>query len=408
MPFFSISGSELYPDVRGRPKRPAGRDMFKTAKENSPCILFIDEIDAVGRIRGAGLGGGHDEREQTLNQILTEMDGFSPSESVIVLAATNRPDVLDPALLRPGRFDRHVTVDLPTRKGRLDILKVHTRNTPLDGAVDLDAIARGTVGMSGADLANLVNEAALLATREDKEAIDMADFDAARDKILMGAKREDVITEEDKRATAYHESGHALAGWLSPKSDPVHKVTIIPRGRALGVTQYLPEEDRTGYNESQIQARLNTLMGGRAAERLVYADLSTGAAMDLEMATRLVRKMVAQWGMSDRVGPVSFRSSSENPFLGREFSEPRDHSEHMQQFIDEEVARILREADDRAFRLLEDHRDELERLTEALIEREVLSAAEIEQLIGKRATGQNGPVQRVPDKEIVASLDNPS
>ncbi len=409
VPFFSISGSEFIQMFVGVGASRV-RDMFKTAKENSPCILFIDEIDAVGRIRGAGLGGGHDEREQTLNQILTEMDGFSPSESVIVLAATNRPDVLDPALLRPGRFDRHVTVDLPTKKGRLEILKVHTRNTPLAADVELESIARGTVGMSGADLANLVNEAALLATREDKEAIDSLDFEAARDKILMGAKREDVITEADKRATAYHESGHALVGWLTPKSDPVHKVTIIPRGRALGLTQYLPEEDRTSYNESQIQARLDSLMGGRAAEKLIYEDLSTGAAMDLEMATRLVRKMVTQWGMSDRVGPVSFRSAAENPFLGREFTEPRDHSEHMQQIIDEEVGRILRQADERAFRLLEEHRNELERITEALVEREVLTAAEIEELVGKRITGlNNGPqTPRIRDTEVVASIDNPS
>jgi cell division protease FtsH len=409
VPFFSISGSEFIQMFVGVGASRV-RDMFKTAKENSPCILFIDEIDAVGRIRGAGLGGGHDEREQTLNQILTEMDGFSPSESVIVLAATNRPDVLDPALLRPGRFDRHVTVDLPTKKGRLEILKVHTRNTPLAADVELESIARGTVGMSGADLANLVNEAALLATREDKEAIDSLDFEAARDKILMGAKREDVITEADKRATAYHESGHALVGWLTPKSDPVHKVTIIPRGRALGLTQYLPEEDRTSYNESQIQARLDSLMGGRAAEKLVYEDLSTGAAMDLEMATRLVRKMVTQWGMSDRVGPVSFRSAAENPFLGREFTEPRDHSEHMQQIIDEEVGRILRQADERAFRLLEEHRNELERITDALVEREVLTAAEIEELVGKRVIGlNNGPqTPRIRDTEVVASIDNPS
>ncbi len=312
--------------------------------------------------------------------------------------------------LAPGRFDRHVTVDLPTKKGRLEILKVHTRNTPLAADVDLESIARGTVGMSGADLANLVNEAALLATREDKEAIDSLDFEAARDKILMGAKREDVITEEDKRATAYHESGHALVGWLTPKSDPVHKVTIIPRGRALGLTQYLPEEDRTSYNESQIQARLDSLMGGRAAEKLIYGDLSTGAAMDLEMATRLVRKMVTQWGMSDRVGPVSFRSAAENPFLGREFTEPRDHSEHMQQIIDEEVGRILRQADERAFRLLEEHRNELERVTEALVEREVLTAGEIEELVGKRVTGlNNGPqTPRIRDTEVVASIDNPS
>lgn len=403
VPFFSISGSEFIQMFVGVGASRV-RDMFKTAKENSPCILFVDEIDAVGRVRGAGLGGGHDEREQTLNQILTEMDGFTPSETVIVLAATNRPDVLDPALLRPGRFDRHVTVDLPTKKGRLEILKVHTRNIPLGEDVDLDSIARGTVGMSGADLANLVNEAALLATREDKEMVTAEDFEAARDKVIMGAKREEFITAKDKRATAYHEVGHALVGWKTPNTDPVHKVTIIPRGRSLGVTQFLPEEDRLGYSESQVSAKLSVLLGGRAAERLIYHDLTTGAAQDLEQATWLARRMVTQWGMSDRVGPVSFRSTTEHPFLGREMSEVRDHSEHTAQLIDEEVARILREADDRAYRTLEENRDELEKLTEALIEREVLSVAEIEELVGKRAVSDI----EVPGDEIVASIDNPS
>jgi cell division protease FtsH len=403
VPFFSISGSEFIQMFVGVGASRV-RDMFKTAKENSPCILFIDEIDAVGRIRGAGLGGGHDEREQTLNQILTEMDGFTPNETVIVLAATNRPDVLDPALLRPGRFDRHVTVDRPTKKGRLEILKVHTRNTPLAADVDLDSIAKGTVGMSGADLANLVNEAALLATREDKNAIDMADFDAARDKIIMGAKREEVITEKEKRATAYHEVGHALVAWFIPEADPVHKVTIIPRGRALGVTQYLPAEDKVSFYEREIRAMLAVALGGRAAERLVFDDLSAGVADDLKRATRLARVMVTQCGMSDRVGPVFFRDGEEHPFLGRDMSEGRDHSEHTAQLIDEEVARILREADDRALRILEEHRDELERVTEALIEREVLTVAEIEEMVGPRPPGvpteSNG-------QQIVASIDNP-
>ena len=403
VPFYSISGSEFIQMFVGVGASRV-RDMFKTAKENSPCILFIDEIDAVGRVRGAGLGGGHDEREQTLNQILTEMDGFSPNESVIVLAATNRPDVLDPALLRPGRFDRHVTVDRPTRKGRHDILKVHSRNIPLDPDVDLDSIARGTVGMSGADLANLVNEAALMATREDKDRVDMKDFDTARDKIIMGAKREEVITEKDKRLTAFHESGHALVAWLTPAADPVHKVTIIPRGRALGVTQFLPEEDRVGINESEVLADLTVALGGRAAERLIFSDLTAGAAGDLKTATRLARMMVTQWGMSERVGPVFFRASEEHPFLGREMSELRDHSEHTAQIIDEEVSRILREADERAYRLLEEHRDELERLTEALIEKEVLNVKEIEELIGKRA----GARVEVKGDEVVASIDSPS
>ncbi|OJW04206.1 MAG: cell division protein FtsH [Planctomycetales bacterium 71-10] len=412
VPFYSISGSEFIQMFVGVGASRV-RDMFKTAKENSPCILFIDEIDAVGRIRGAGLGGGHDEREQTLNQILTEMDGFSPSESVIVLAATNRPDVLDPALLRPGRFDRHVTVDLPTKKGRLEILKVHARNVPLAADVDLERIARNTVGMSGADLANLVNEAALLATREDKAAVDDKDMEAALDKVILGAKREEVITDRDKRATAYHEVGHALVGWLTPRSDPVHKVTIIPRGRSLGVTQFMPEEDRVSYHESQILARLYTAMGGRAAERLIYNDLSTGAAQDLDHATRLARKMVTQWGMSERVGPVSFRSSSEHPFLGREMSEPRDHSEHMQQIIDEEVGRILREAEQHAYNLLDENRDALERVTEALIEKEVLTESELTSLIGQRPVvaepGSNSvPAAEPQGDEVVASLDDPS
>ncbi len=408
VPFYSISGSEFIQMFVGVGASRV-RDMFKTAKDNSPCILFIDEIDAVGRIRGAGLGGGHDEREQTLNQILTEMDGFSPSESVIVLAATNRPDVLDPALLRPGRFDRHVTVDRPTRRGRLEILKVHIRNVPLAEDVDLDKIARSTVGMSGADLANLVNEAALLATRENKSAVDSRDLDAALDKVILGAKREDVITAKDKRVTAFHEAGHALVGWLTAKSDPVHKVTIIPRGRALGVTQYLPEEDRFNYNQSQILAKLDSIMGGRSAERLVFGELSVGAAEDLKQATRLARLMVTQFGMSDRVGPVFFRASEEHPFLGREMAELRDHSEHTAQVIDEEVARILRESNERAYGLLEMHRDDLERIAEALIEREVLTESELEELVGKRVIDEEDVAERpFPKDVVVASIDNPS
>jgi len=403
VPFFSISGSEFIQMFVGVGASRV-RDMFKTAKENSPCILFIDEIDAVGRVRGAGLGGGHDEREQTLNQILTEMDGFSPNESVIVLAATNRPDVLDPALLRPGRFDRHVTVDRPTKKGRLEILKVHTRSIPLSDDVDLESIARGTVGMSGADLANLVNEAALLATRENKDKVDNRDFDAAFDKVLMGAKREEVITEKVKRMTAYHEVGHALVAWLTPEAHPVHKVTIIPRGRTLGVTQFLPaEEDPVGISEAEAVAQLTTILGGRAAERLIFDNQTAGVAGDLKQATRLARMMVTQWGMSDRVGPVFFRESEEHPFLGREMGETRDHSEHTAQVIDEEIGRILREADERAYRLLEEHREELERVTDALIEREVLTVSEIEELIGKRA----GDAQKVSGDEVAASIDNP-
>ena len=386
VPFFSISGSEFIQMFVGVGASRV-RDMFKTAKENSPCILFIDEIDAVGRIRGAGLGGGHDEREQTLNQILTEMDGFSQTETVIVLAATNRPDVLDPALLRPGRFDRHVTVDLPTKKGRMEILKVHTQKIPLGVDVDLSEIARGTAGMSGADLANLVNEAALLATREDKELVNSADFDAARDKILMGAKREEVMSEKEKRATAFHEIGHTLVAWYIAEANPVHKVTIIPRGRSLGVTQMLPIEDRVSYYERDLRAFLAVYLGGRAAERLIFDDLSAGVADDLRRATRLARAMVTQYGMSEKVGPVFFRESEDHPFLGRDFSEGRDHSENVARMIDEEVSRILREEDERAYQLLQEHRDELHKLADSLLEREVLSVSEIEDLIGKRPAG---------------------
>jgi cell division protease FtsH len=323
---------------------------------------------------------------------------------VIVLAATNRPDVLDPALLRPGRFDRHVTVDLPTKKGRLEILKVHSRNTPLADDVDLDAIARGTVGMSGADLANLVNEAALLATREDKDKVDSLDFDAARDKVVMGAKSEEFISPQSKRHTAYHEVGHALVAWMLPDADPLHKVTIIPRGRALGVTHFLPEEDRVSINEREVWANLTMIMGGRAAERLIFGERTAGASSDLQNASRLARKMVTQWGMSEKVGPVFVQGADEHPFLGREMSEPRGHSEHTAQVIDEEVVRICREADERAHQILEEHRDEMEKLTEALLEREVLSVREVEELIGKRPGRGNG----VAADEVVASLDNPT
>ena len=410
VPFFSISGSEFIQMFVGVGASRV-RDMFKTAKENSPCILFIDEIDAVGRVRGAGLGGGHDEREQTLNQILTEMDGFSPSESVIVLAATNRPDVLDPALLRPGRFDRHVTVDRPTKKGRLEILKVHTRNTPLAADVDLDSIARGTVGMSGADLANLVNEAALLATREDKAALDMADFDAARDKIIMGAKREEVITEKEKRATAYHEVGHTLVAWSDSPGRPGAQGDDHPARPCPGRDPvHCPTEDRISYYGRDIKAMLAVVHGGpRRRATGLRGSVGRASPTTSKRATRLARVMVTQCGMSDRVGPVFFRDSEEHPFLGREMSETRDHSEHTAQIIDEEVGRILREADDRAYRILEEHRDELERLTEALIEREVLSVAEIEEMIGKRPTDDPETVgARLRGDEVVASIDNPS
>jgi cell division protease FtsH len=381
VPFFSISGSEFIQMFVGVGASRV-RDMFKTAKESAPCILFIDEIDAVGRHRGTGLGGGHDEREQTLNQILSEMDGFSPNESVIVLAATNRPDVLDPALLRPGRFDRHVTVDRPNLKARVELFEVHTRDVPLADDVDIDRLASGTIGLTGADIANLVNEAALWATRMGKERVDMDDFEFARDKVLMGPKREDILSAKEKRMTAYHEAGHALLAWLVPGTDRVHKVTIIPRGRALGVTQLLPEEDRLNIGENELHARLCFMMGGRAAEKIVFDEFSAGAEDDLKRATQLSRRMVTHWGMSERIGPVAYRSSDEHPFLGREIVEHREFSEQTAHMIDEEVARILHEADDRARKLLRDHREKLDRLAAGLEEQEVLDEKDIELLIG--------------------------
>ncbi|MDH3718129.1 MAG: ATP-dependent zinc metalloprotease FtsH [Planctomycetota bacterium] len=384
VPFYSINGSEFIQMFVGVGASRV-RDLFRNAKENAPCILFIDEIDAVGRHRGAGLGGGHDEREQTLNQILSEMDGFQPNESVIVLAATNRPDVLDPALLRPGRFDRHITVDRPTQKGRVAIFRVHCRNIPLGEDVDLEKLAAGTVGLTGADIRNLVNEAALWATRAGKDNVDMEDFEHARDKVIMGAKREEVLSGKEKDMTAFHEAGHALLAWLVPGNDRLHKVTIIPRGRALGVTQLLPEEDRLNISESDLLARLVFIMGGRAAEKLVYDEYSAGAENDLSQATTLARRMVAHWGMSDKVGPVAYHLSEEHPFLGREIHEQRQFSEHTQQLIDEEVARLLHESDVRARDILHKHRDKLDKVAKELIEREVLDEDEIEELIGPSA-----------------------
>jgi cell division protease FtsH len=358
------------------------RDMFKTAKEASPCILFIDEIDAVGRVRGAGLGGGHDEREQTLNQILSEMDGFSQTEAVIVLAATNRPDVLDPALLRPGRFDRHITVDRPNQRARTAIFKVHTRDVPLAADVSLERLAAGTVGLTGADIRNLVNEAALWATRNSKDKVDMDDFEFARDKILMGPKRDELLSGKEKKMTAYHEAGHALLAWMLPGIDRLHKVTIIPRGRALGVTQLLPEEDRLNIGQSEIQSRLIFMLGGRAAEKIVFNEFSAGAENDLSQVTKLARKMVAHWGMSERVGPVAFRTSEEHPFLGREIVEQREFSEHSARIIDEEISRVLHDADRKAVELLNQHRDKLDALAGALEQREMLDEMEVEEIIG--------------------------
>jgi cell division protease FtsH len=389
VPFFSISGSEFIQMFVGVGASRV-RDLFKTAKDASPAILFIDEIDAVGRVRGAGLGGGHDEREQTLNQILSEMDGFSPSESVIVLAATNRPDVLDPALLRPGRFDRHVTVDRPNQKARLALFKVHTRNVPLAADVDLERLAGATVGLTGADIRNLVNEAALWATRHDKNAVDSSDFDYARDKVLMGPKREEVLVGREKKMTAYHEAGHALGAWLLPGVDKLHKVTIIPRGRALGVTQLVPEEDRMNIGESDLLNRLVFILAGRAAEKLVFGEYSAGAENDLVQATRIARRMVANWGMSERVGPVACATSNEHPFLGRDVYEQREFSERTAQVIDEEVSRLLNEAAERATKLLTEQRDKLDRLASELEKQEMLDETEVVEIIGPATPRRSG------------------
>jgi cell division protease FtsH len=382
VPFFSINGSEFIQLFVGVG---AGRvrDLFQTTQAAAPAILFIDEIDAVGRQRGAGLGGGHDEREQTLNQILSEMDGFSPTSTVIVLAATNRPDVLDPALLRPGRFDRHITVDRPTLSGRRELFEVHSKGVPLADDVDFDRLARATVGMTGADIRNLVNEAALWAARNDQSIVRMNDFEYARDKVLMGAAREDVMAEEEKRITAHHEAGHTILAWLTPGCDRVHKVTILPRGRALGVTQLVPEEERYNINQHDLQSRLAMLLGGRAAEKLQFDQFSAGAESDLQEATRLARRMVTHWGMSERLGPVAYHTSEENPFLGREIAQhERQFSEHTAQLIDEEVEKFLHAAEDLAKRTLQQNADKLIALADALLEREVLDEKEITELIG--------------------------
>jgi len=380
VPFYSINGSEFIQLFVGVGASRV-RDLFKTAKENSPCIIFIDEIDAVGRIRGAGLGGGSDEREQTLNQILGEMDGFTPTDRVIVLAATNRPDVLDPALLRPGRFDRHITVDRLNWEGRLAILKVHTRTKPLGEDVDLEAIARQMTGMTGADLRNLANEAALLATREGKSRLERSDFARAADRVLIGPKREEILTADDKRRTAYHEGGHALVAWLTPEADRPFKVSIIPRGRSLGVNLIVPEEERYHHGESHFKAILTTLMGGRAAERLIYGETYAGAEDDLRKATRLARSMVAHWGMSPRLGPMALQIGEEHVFLGKEIQQARDFSEGIAQVVDEEIQKLLREADERAFDLLQKHRTTLDQMVQALIDKEELQKADIESLL---------------------------
>jgi cell division protease FtsH len=381
VPFLSISGSDFVEMFVGVGAARV-RDLFDEAKKHAPCIVFIDELDAVGRLRGAGLGGGHDEREQTLNQLLVEMDGFESNDGVILLSATNRPDVLDPALLRPGRFDRTVVVDRPDLKGRLGILEVHTREIPLDDDVDLELVARGTPYFSGADLANLVNEAALLAARRDRTAVTQVDMEDARDKVMMGPERKShVISEEEKKIAAYHEVGHALVAKLTPGSDPVHKVTIIPRGMALGLTQSLPEEEKHMYSKEYCRVLLDHMLGGRAAEMLVFSQETSGAGNDIERATDLARKMICDWGMSEELGPVAFGRREEAIFLGREIAQHRDYSEETAQAIDAEIRRLVEEAYDRAARLLKKNKKKLEIIAEELLERETLTGDEIDKLL---------------------------
>ena len=383
VPFFTISGSDFVEMFVGVGASRV-RDMFEQGKKNAPCIIFIDEIDAVGRHRGAGLGGGNDEREQTLNQLLVEMDGFESNEGVILIAATNRPDVLDPALLRPGRFDRQIVVPNPDILGREKILKVHMRKVPLAPDVDARVVARGTPGFSGADLANLVNEAALMAARRGKRMVTMADFEAAKDKVLMGSERRSmVMTEDEKKLTAYHEAGHALVGLNTPASDPLHKVTIIPRGRALGVTMMLPERDKYGYTLQEVTSKIAMMFGGRVAEDLVFGreKVTTGAADDIRQATNLARKMVTEWGMSDRLGPLRYSADQEEVFLGHSVTQTKNVSDATAKIIDEEVRRLIEEGQERARGILTDHRDDLETLAQALLEYETLSGDEVEALL---------------------------
>ncbi len=386
VPFFSISGSDFVEMFVGVGASRV-RDLFEQGKKHAPCIIFIDEIDAVGRLRGAGLGGGHDEREQTLNQLLVEMDGFDTTEGVILIAATNRPDVLDPALLRPGRFDRQVVVNRPDVRGRGDILKVHTKKVPVSSDVDLERIARGTPGFSGADLENLVNEAALWAARLDKKSVDQVDFENAKDKVLMGVERKSmVLTEEDKRTTAFHEAGHALMAKLLPGTDPVHKVTIIPRGRAMGMTMQLPIDDRHSYSKDFLYNTLSILFGGRVAEELIFKSVTTGAGNDIERATELARKMVCEWGMSDKLGPLTFGKKDEEIFLGRDFGSRRDFSEQVALEIDKEVKRLVVEAYERTTRMLTEHIHTLRAIAEALLEKEVLDGIEIEAIVQRSSS----------------------
>ncbi len=381
VPFFSISGSDFVEMFVGVGASRV-RDLFEQGKKNAPCIIFIDEIDAVGRHRGAGLGGGHDEREQTLNQLLVEMDGFETTEGVILVAATNRPDVLDPALLRPGRFDRQIVVNRPDVRGRSEILKVHTKKIPMAEDVGLEIVARGTPGFAGADLENLVNEAALLAARKGKKVVDMSDFDASRDKVMMGVERRSlVLSEEEKKITAFHEAGHTLVAKLLPGTDPIHKVTIIPRGRALGLTMQLPLDDRHNYKKEYLYNTLAIMMGGRVAEELLLNFITTGAGNDIEKATELARRMVCEWGMSEKMGPLTFGKKEQEIFLGREIAQHRDYSEHTAVEIDSEVRRLISENYERAKFLISKHIQALHALAQALLEYESLDTLAVDKII---------------------------
>jgi len=384
VPFFSISGSEFIEMFVGVGASRV-RDMFASAKKDAPSIIFIDEIDSVGRARGTGLGGGHDEREQTLNQILGEMDGFDPHATVVVLAATNRPDVLDPALMRPGRFDRKITLDLPDKKSRRAIMDIHAKDVPLAEDVDLDRLAALTIGFSGADLENLINEAALLSGRADKENVNMATLLNARDKVVLGSRRELVISDKEKKLIAHHEAGHALAASLLPNADPLDKVTIIPRGRALGVTEQIPKEERYNLQQSYLHDRIGVMLGGRVSEKIIFGEVSSGAEEDLKQATLLARHMVIHWGMSEKLGPVAFRRGEEHIFLGREMTQQRDFSEHTAQIIDDEICNLIKGIEKEVTKLLMEHRQQLENLAESLLEHETLEADDIHSIIDKKA-----------------------